>query len=253
MKARVSALYEGEGRAAVRFRYGLLLFDLATVVFIVATSFLARNFWVEVVDVALGVLIGLEFGMRLWAARDRKGEVFSLAGMADVVVILSLLAPLAGEGLAFLRVARLFRLTQSEIVLRRIRQDSVFFRQNEQSVLAAVNLAIFIFVMTGLVYETQVSRNPDVRNYADALYFTVTTLTTTGFGDITLTGTDGRLLSVLVMIFGVSLFIRLIQLLVRPPKVDHKCPTCGLRRHDYDAVHCKACGTVLNIEDDGAV
>lgn len=237
----------------MRFRYGLLLFDLATVVFIVATSFLARSFWIEVVDVALGVLIGLEFAMRIWASRDRKGEVLSLAGMADVVVILSLLAPLAGEGLAFLRVARLFRLTQSEIVLRRIRHDSVFFRQNEQSVLAAVNLAIFIFVMTGLVYETQVGRNPDVRNYADALYFTVTTLTTTGFGDITLTGTDGRLLSVLVMIFGVSLFIRLIQLLVRPPKVDHKCPTCGLRRHDYDAVHCKACGTVLDIEDDGAV
>lgn len=253
MKARVFELYEGQSRAAVRFRYGLLVFDLVTVVFVVATSFLARALWVEVADVVLGVLIALEFGFRVWAARDRRDEVFSLAGLADIVVIASLLAPLTGEGLAFLRIARLFRLTRSYLVRQRLRQDSRFFRQNEQTVLAAVNLVIFVFVVTGLVYETQAGRNPHVGNYADALYFTVTTLTTTGFGDITLTGTDGRLLSVLVMIFGVSLFIRLIQVLVRPPKVDHKCPTCGLRRHDYDAVHCKACGTVLNIEDEGAV
>ncbi len=253
MKARVAALYEGQGRAAVRFRYGLLGFDLATVAFVVATSFLARAPWVEAVDVALGVLIAAEYGLRVWAARDRRGEVLSLAGIADLVVIASLLAPLGGEGLAFLRIARLFRLVRSYQMLHRLRQDSRFFRRNEQTVLAGINLAIFVFVVTGIVYETQVGRNADVGNYADALYFTVTTLTTTGFGDITLTGTDGRLLSVLVMIFGVSLFIRLIQVLVRPPKVDHKCPTCGLRRHDYDAVHCKACGTVLDIEDEGAV
>jgi voltage-gated potassium channel len=40
---------------------------------------------------------------------------------------------------------------------------------------------------------------------------------------------------------------------MRPLKVDHKCPTCGLRRHDFDAVCCKAYGTVLDIEDEGAV
>lgn len=253
MRARLAALYEGQSRAAVRFRYGLVVFDLLTVAFVVATSFIARAAWVEAVDVALGVLIAVEFGSRVWAARDRRGEVLSLAGVADIVVIASLLAPLAGEGLAFLRIARLFRLTRSYQMLAMLRKDSRFFRRNEQSVLAGINLAIFVFVVTGLVYETQVGRNEDVRNYADALYFTITTLTTTGFGDITLIGADGRLLSILVMIFGVSLFIRLIQVLVRPPKVDHKCPTCGLRRHDYDAVHCKACGTVLNIEDDGAV
>jgi voltage-gated potassium channel len=55
------------------------------------------------------------------------------------------------------------------------------------------------------------------------------------------------------MICGVSLFLRLVQVMLRPPKVDYKCPACGLRRHDYDAVHCKACGGLLNIEDDGGV
>jgi voltage-gated potassium channel len=53
------------------------------------------------------------------------------------------------------------------------------------------------------------------------------------------------------MIVGISLFLRLVQVVLRPPKAHFPCPVCGLRRHDHDAVHCKACGTVLNIPDDG--
>jgi voltage-gated potassium channel len=72
------------------------------------------------------------------------------------------------------------------------------------------------------------------------------------FGDITLGGTTGRLISVAIMIFGVTLFLRLIRALLQPQKVRFPCPTCGLQRHDFDAVHCKACGDTLNIPDEGA-
>ena len=99
--------------------------------------------------------------------------------------------------------------------------------------------------MTALVYQTQVSVNDKITNYVDALYFTVTTLSTTGFGDITLVGNTGKLLSVAIMIFGISLFLRLVQVVLRPPKAHFPCPTCGLRRHDHDAVHCKACSWVV--------
>ncbi|HMB77854.1 MAG TPA: potassium channel family protein, partial [Kiloniellaceae bacterium] len=94
-------------------------------------------------------------------------------------------------------------------------------------------------------------RNPDINHYLDALYFTVTTLTTTGFGDITMTDTFGRVLAVIIMVVGVSLFLRLIQTIFRPPKVLYPCPDCGLKRHDPDAVHCKHCGHVLNISTEG--
>ena len=53
------------------------------------------------------------------------------------------------------------------------------------------------------------------------------------------------------MLGGVSLFIGLIQSILRPHKVVHPCHVCGLRRHDPDAVHCKACGVLLNIPDEG--
>ena len=42
------------------------------------------------------------------------------------------------------------------------------------------------------------------------------------------------------------------QAIVRPYKVTFPCPQCGLSRHEADAVHCKACGHVLNIPDEGA-
>jgi voltage-gated potassium channel len=53
------------------------------------------------------------------------------------------------------------------------------------------------------------------------------------------------------MIFGVTLFFNLARALLSPTKVRFSCPTCGLQRYDSDAVHCKACGTVLNIPDEG--
>ena len=40
-----------------------------------------------------------------------------------------------------------------------------------------------------------------------------------------------RLTSVVIMIFGVTLFLRLLQTLVRPHKVRYACPDCGLQRH----------------------
>ena len=138
-------------------------------------------------------------------------------------------------------------------LLARLRADSAWFRSNEEITITIVHLTVFLFVMTGIVYETQHWTNPQIRNYVDALYFTVTALTTTGFGDITLQGSLGRLISIVIMIFGVTLFLRLVRALLQPHKVRFGCPACGLQRHDIDAVHCKACGKLLNIPDEGAV
>ena len=61
----------------------------------------------------------------------------------------------------------------------------------------------------------------------------------------------GRLLAVVIMFVGVGLFLRLLQAIFRPSKVRFECPDCGLLIHDVDAVHCKHCGRVLHIPDEG--
>lgn len=253
MKDLIRELYHGASRRAVVFRYAMLVFDIVTIAFLVVSSFAPQLGATHTIDFAIGLVICLDFAARLWISHNRAADLLNPTGIADIVVIVSLLAPIVGEGLAFLRVARMLRLLRSYQTLRRLRQDFVFFRRHEQTINAGVNLAVFVFLMTAIVYETQHYSNEKIQNYADALYFTVATLTTTGFGDVTLNATDGKMIAVVIMIFGVSLFLRLVQVMIRPHKVEHKCPRCGLKRHDHDAVHCKACGEILNIEDEGAV
>ena len=247
----VRHLYEDDSARARAFRYGLLAFDLFTILFVIATSFRPRGAALEAADAVIGAALVVEFAARLATSRTPWRDLAHPVTLADAAAIVSFLLPITGEGAGFLRVLRTLRLLHSYTLLARLRQDLGFFRRNEEVCLASTHLVVFIFVMTALVYETQHRANDQISNYADALYFTITALTTTGFGDITLQGTLGRMISVLIMIFGVTLFLRLAQALFRPHKVRFECPTCGLLRHDPDAVHCKACGTLINIPDEG--
>lgn len=251
LRERLRLLYHGRSVTAQRFRYGLLAFDIVTVIFIIGTSFVPRGPWIEYLDVIFGVVILADFCARIWVSPHPAREFAHPATWADMVAIFSFLAPIVGEGLGFLRILRTLRLLYTYQLVSRLRADSTFFRRNEEAVTAVINLVVFVFIMTGIVYETQHWRNPAIANYVDALYFTVTALTTTGFGDITLQGSLGRLIAVVIMIFGVTLFLRLLQTLLRPQKVRFPCPECGLQRHEADAVYCKACGTKLNIPDEG--
>lgn len=253
VRDQLSRLYFGTSHRARQFRYGLLVFDAVTIAFIVSTSFLPRTTWLEWLDVVFGLLILAEFSARLYVSPHPVKEFTHPATWADVAAIVSFLAPVVGEGLGFLRILRTLRLLHTYQLTAQLRADSLFFRRNEEVIRAVVNLAVFLFIMTGVVYQTQHWRNPAIANYVDALYFTVTALTTTGFGDITLQGAWGRIISIIIMIFGVTLFLRLLQALVRPHKVRYTCPRCGLQRHEVDAVHCKACGKLLNIPDEGGL
>ncbi|MBN2741723.1 MAG: potassium channel family protein [Rhodobacteraceae bacterium] len=251
MIASLKMLYESDRPRAHLFRYALLVFDLSTIAFVIVTSFFPHGLWIEITDALIGVVIVADFVARFVITQGKWRFWTRIATWADIVAIISFLAPIAGEGLGFLRILRTLRLMHTYQLMARLRRDFAFFRRHEEVVLAGINLTVFLFVMTGLIYATQVNINPEINNYADALYFTVTTLTTTGFGDITPTGEWGRMLSVLIMIFGVTLFLRLAQVLFRPTKVRYECPQCGLSLHDADAIHCKQCGAVVHINTEG--
>ena len=246
-------LYCGRSANSRLFLYALLVFDLTSLLFIIGTSFLPRSALVRGLDVTFGVAFLVELILRMAGSRRVSRELLSITTWTDVAAIVSLLAATASEAAGFLRVLRTFRLLRTYRVVQFLREDSVFFRRNEELLIAITNLSVFVFIMTGVVYETQRGVNPGIKNYADALYFTITALTTTGFGDITLPGTPGRMITVVIMIFGVTLFLNLAKVLFSPSKVRFRCPSCGLLRHDIDAVHCKSCGIVLNIPDEGAV
>lgn len=248
----VRLLYHGRSRKAAMFRYALVAFDIATIVFFLLTVAAEKQRLLMGVNLAIGVLILMDFCARLWVAENRRKMLLRVYTIADLIVIASLfLAPLLTENLAVLRVLRGLRLIHSYHLLHDLRRDVRFFRVHEDAVFAAVNLFVFVFVTTSIVYVLRFQDEASIANYIDALYFTVATLTTTGFGDITLNTPVGKVLSVFIMIFGVALFVRLARAIFQPAKVKHVCGECGLNRHEADAVHCKHCGEPVKIETEG--
>jgi voltage-gated potassium channel len=245
-------LYEGQSRQAVRFQTGLLILDLTAIVFFIAASFLHHSAPLYAIEFVLAALFLVDYLARLSISDRRLAFVLHPVSLADLIVIVSLFTALLYENFAFLRVLRALRLLRTYRALAQLRRRYPFFAAHQEVFTSAVSLIVFIFVVTALVFVFQVNVNPQIENYVDALYYTVTTLTTTGFGDIILVGTSGRILAVLIMVLGLSLFLRLIQTLFRPGKVHFECPSCGLSRHDPDAVHCKHCGVLIKIETEGA-
>lgn len=254
LKAWLRDLYFGADKRAARFQYGLIVFDVATILFFLTVTFIADARWLLWIDLTLAVVLSLDFAARLYIAQHPERQLLNWITIADFVVIVSLIAPLLTGNyatLAFLRVLRAVRLARSYHLFGMLRRNHPWVRLHEDAIQSAMHMVLFLFVTTALVYVHQNGRNPEIGSYVDALYFTVATLTTTGFGDITLVGETGKLLSVLVMIVGIALFIRLAQAIFSPAKVAYRCPECGLLKHERDAVHCKHCGEVLDIPNEG--
>jgi voltage-gated potassium channel len=244
-------IYYGLTPRALRAQYLFLGFDLLVISYFVVTTFLDPYDWIVTADIIIGAILLIDFLCRLVAQRDRGAFLVKPMTIIDFIVIASLFVPALIGNFAFLRLVRSLRLLRSYIVARELRRHSRFFVKNEDVIFSALNLLVFIFVVTATVYEFQVPVNDSINNYVDALYFTITTLTTTGFGDVILVGSTGRLLAVVIMIVGVALFLRLVQTIFRPTKVKHECPDCGLSRHELDAIHCKHCGRQLHIRTEG--
>ena len=252
LKHRVTELYTGSSQTSAVFRYVLIFFDFATILFFIATAPLDLSASIVLISRLLGLIIFVDFAARIWISEDRAALIRKPYMIADIVVLASLVInPLLHVDLRFLRILRGLRLIHSYHLLRDLRRHSIFFRHHEDAIIAGTNLLVFVFVTTSMVYELffRIEGNP--LSYVDALYFTVATLTTTGFGDITLVTPAGKLLSVFIMVVGVALFVQLAKAIFSPSKIKHGCSTCGLTRHDIDAVHCKHCGETLKIETSG--
>lgn len=249
LRVRLRELYHGKTPEAVRFRLWVIFIDLLLIAFFIAAPFL-RDFPAYLfVDYAVAFMLSVELVARALADTSVKTFARRFSVWIDLFVLLTLLFPLWLFNLAFLRVLRLWSLAHSEIFWETVGRRYDDTRVEDISK-ALATLITFIFVTTGFVYAGFARTHPGIDGYVDALYFTVTTLTTTGFGDITLPGTWGRLLTIGIMISGITLFVRFAQTLIRPYKVRFTCDCCGLMRHDPDAVHCKACGNLLNIPNE---
>ncbi|HEY5795000.1 MAG TPA: ion channel [Bosea sp. (in: a-proteobacteria)] len=244
---RLRQLYHGRSAAALRFQIAAAVIDLLIIAFFIATPMIRDRPAFLWIDYTIAAIVMVEIAARMLASSNVLRLLRQPTMLLDLFILATLLAPESLENFGFLRILRLWSFSQRSLIWAQLRETRL--RGWEDAAKAVINLATFLFVVTGFIYSFFFADRPGLEGYVDAFYFTVTTMTTTGFGDIVLPGVAGKLTSIAVMIVGISLFVRLAQAVFRPTKVTFPCPQCALQRHEPDAVHCKACGHVLRIPD----
>lgn len=218
------------------------------------------------VEEVIVVVFVVEYAARLYGARQRLRHVVNPYNVIDLVAILPTLSemilPLFGLSfnIAFIRTLRVVRVFRIFRFLRFVADGDFFFGKINLSILRITRLGLIIlmifFVSSGLFFHVESPVNSRINTYGDAFYYTVVTLTTVGFGDITPVSSAGRWVTVLMILSGIVLIPWQASQVVKEwihlsQKREVVCSNCGLKYHDADASHCKSCGHVIFQEYDG--
>jgi len=248
LRARLRHLYHGHSSVAVRFRISVVALDVILIGFFLAAPFFRDRLEFLVADYVVAGVLGADLCARALATSNFRRWLWRSA-LLDIVVLMTLLFPMWLANFAFLRVLKLWALVHSEFFWETVakRWDNTRWEETSKAV---ATLVTFLFLATGLIYALYAGRHAKIDGFLDAFYFTVTLVTTTGLGDIVVDDTLGKLISIVIMISGVTLFVRVAGTIIRPYKVRFPCPSCGLIRHEPDAVHCKSCGHLVNIPNE---
>ena len=196
------------------------------------------------------VLFTIEYLLRLWSAERPLRHFFNLYSLIDLLVILPLI--FTALDIRYIRIFRWFRVLR---LIRFFEGKTAFgyLTRQDSAIFARILFTIFtiIFVYSGLIYQVEHSINAaKFGTFLDAVYFSVATMTTVGFGDITPASQMGRLLTVLMILTGIALIPWQVgdlikQLVKTSTQVETLCTNCGQATHDTDARHCKICGYSL--------
>lgn len=242
------------------------LFDILLIVAILASVLVAMLDSVPVLHVRHGsllrasewfftVLFSVEYVARLLAVDRPWRYARSFYGIVDLLAVLPTWLSLLLPGSQYLLTVRLLRILRVFRILKLTRYVS-----EARVLMAALSRSsrkIFVFLCAILTIVTvfgalmYVVEGPahGFRSIPTAIYWAIVTVATVGFGDIAPQTPLGRLLASILILIGYGIIAvptgiytaELAQGLLRR-RDERRCAQCGLRGHDDDARHCRACG-----------
>ena len=237
-----------------------LLVLIVCLIFVATTYPISQKLIADLylIEAVITFVFLLEYLVRLWAKKFSIKFILSPMALVDLLAILPLF--LSSTHWQFVRVLRIARVLR---ILRLMQHRSFFFGKVEDAYLriARILFTLFclIFISAGMIYDIENSYNNEkFLTFFDSIYFTVVTLTTVGFGDITPISEWGRAVTLLMIITGAVLIPVQVtglakSMLLATRKRQVECTHCGLLYHDPDASHCKACGNLIYQETDGDI
>ena len=216
--------------------------------------------WREELAIADKIILGIfavEYLLRLLISRNKLKFVFSFLGIIDLLVILPLFAHIS-QGLVFLRGFRVFRILQ---LLRTIRYSNLmlmFFRSfrhyRDEIQIFVITFFLVIIVGSLAMFSIEGAVNPGFATVPDAMWWTVVTITTVGYGDVVPITIAGKILAGIIIFIGLASIAIMTAVLTKVfidhffGKRLHHCEFCHYPHHDHDAKFCKNCGNQLDTD-----
>lgn len=205
------------------------------------------------------ILFSIEYIFRLLCVKSPVKYAKSFYGIVDLLAILPTYLSLVVVGSQYLLVVRILRLLR----VFRIFKLTHFLTQADvlKSALKASRAKIFVFLFTvltlvviigALMYVIEGPEN-GFTSIPVSIYWSIVTLTTVGYGDISPQTPIGQLLASLVMITGYAIIavptgivsVELAEATKKRGVTTQVCSRCLSEGHDKDALHCKYCGEKL--------
>jgi len=211
----------------------------------------------QVIEWILTMLFTAEYMVRLWAARSRWGYARSYYGIIDLLALLptylSLLLPGSHYMLTIrlLRVMRVFRVLRLTSFVGEASHLQKALRASARKIMVFLfSVLLIVVVMGSVMYLVEGPKN-GFTSIPTSIYWTIVTLTTVGFGDITPSTGLGRVIASMIMVMGYGIIavptgIVTVELAgLERKRVLRTCPACMLEGHEEEANFCRGCGAPL--------
>jgi voltage-gated potassium channel len=254
-------IYEADTPAGKLFDLSLLVVILISIVALMLESVesirIRYGFELGVLEWVITIFFTVEYIARLIAVRTPSKFIFSFTGISDLLATLPGYVDLLFPGLHFLIALRAIRLLRIFRILKLVH----FVGASDMLVLALkksrIKIAVFLFtvivicIILGTVMYMVEGPENGFTNIPVSIYWTIVTLTTVGFGDITPQTPFGQLISMAIMILGYGI-IAVPTGIVTSEIVSNKrvntqsCPNCSADHHSDHARYCYNCGYKLN-------
>ena len=213
----------------------------------------------RILEWAFTILFTIEYVLRLLSVRQPLKYAFSFYGIVDLLAILPsyLSFFIAGSQsllvIRALRLLRVFRVLKLAHFVGEARMLKAALRASVHKIIIFLGVVLTLVVIIGAVmYLIEGSEN-GFSNIPLAIYWTIVTMTTVGYGDIAPQTVTGKVLASGVMLLGYAIIavptgivtVELASAVKHSVRTD-ACPDCGAEGHASDAAYCRYCGTFLS-------
>jgi voltage-gated potassium channel len=203
-----------QGRLTRTSRALIYLILFATMVTVLETepSLLhGREPWFGALEIAFAILFGAEYVFRIWSACEgpcsRWRYALSPVSLVDLVALIGSLLTLAGLNVELLRLLRLLRLAKLARYWPALDIMARAIRSRASHLAASLSLAlVFLLVSATIMYWVEGGHQPDrFGSIPRALWWSVATMTTVGYGDVVPQSVVGQVLAGVIAITGIVL------------------------------------------------